>query len=273
MNNLRNRFLNIVWSILLSGPVLIGQTTDSLQLHQSLPVMASLAAADNLDQVYVMTLQNNLEKYAADGSLLARFSNNRLGTAAALDVSNPLNILVWYPSFRTIIFLGRSLTPAGELNLVDAGFPEVRTVAMARDGNLWLYDETQFRLRKISPEGAVLFSSQDLNLVQHERLDIHCLADDGSAVYASDPGNGILVFDAYGQFQRILPWKGVRHFSIEQQHLNFIEGNSVHSKQPRGWGGRHFLLPENARNGQLPRWLSGNHLLVQDGPLLQVYHF
>ena len=66
---------------------------DSFVAVLSLPVQARCAEADQFGNVYVLTTANALEKYAPDGRLLTRYSNNRLGPAARVDVSNPLKVM------------------------------------------------------------------------------------------------------------------------------------------------------------------------------------
>jgi hypothetical protein len=193
-----------------------GQTADSLPCSGELPVAARWAMVNVLDQVCVIRPDNAIEKYTLDGRLLARYSDNRSGTAYALDVSNPLKTLVWYADFRMVVFLDRSFTPLGALNLIQAGFPEVRTVAVAQDGQLWLYDEVRFRLVKLDAEGRLLYESQPLNQMTGQRVAIACIRERDGRVWASDPGLGWLEFDAYAQFQRLVPAEGVGEFEVQE---------------------------------------------------------
>lgn len=245
--------------------------TDTLRLSLSLPAQARYATADNLGFIYLVTQQNAIEKYTPDGRLLTRYTNNRLGAAAMLDVSNPLKILVWYGDFRTVVFLDRSLTLLGELNLISAGYPEVRAIATAQDGNLWLYDEIRFQLRKISPGGEVLFESQAMNQLFADRLQIVCLHDDGNEVLASDTTAGVLQFDIYAQFQRILPWKGVAAFLVEQNRLVFAGAGVLHFEHLQALSSLTLPLPATARAEGGRFWLAPQRVFVQNGEQLEMW--
>ncbi len=209
--------------------ILAQDTADSFSISLVLPGGTYFATADNLGNVYRITTSNSVEKYAPDGRLLTRYSNNRLGKATVLDVTNPLKTLVWYAEFRTVLFLDRSLTALGELNLLQAGYPEVRTVASSRDGNLWIYDEVAFRLRKITPEGAQLYESQHLGQLFVEKISILGMKESDNRLYASDAGLGVLVFDAFAQFQeQYFPEHTGATFDVRQDLLYFIDSTHLY---------------------------------------------
>jgi hypothetical protein len=268
-------FKGAIWAIALALTLTTHAQTpaDSLRLLDSLPVQAAFATADNLGNIYVITPQNAVEKYSPDGTFQFRYTNNRLGEAAWLDVTNPLKVLVWYADFRTVVFLNRSLTALGELNLIRAGYPEVRTVAAAADGNLWLYDEVAFQLKKVTPEGQTKFESQALNLLQSERIAISCIRDKGAEVLASDAELGVLRFDVYAQFQQLLPWKGIVRFAVRRNTLAYLSPDAVHIEQLQVSASRSLPLPEAVRQAGRISWIAPGLLLVQNGDLLELWQW
>jgi hypothetical protein len=259
----------LLFCLLFSGSLQGQNPVDSLRLLDSLPVQAYFATADNLGNTYLITDQNTIEKYTPDGKMLARYSNNRLGAAAWLDATNPLKVLVWYADFRTVIFLNRSLTELGELNLISAGYPEVRTVAAAVDGNLWLYDEVAFQLKKVTPEGQTKFESQALNLIQAARINFSCIRDKGQEVFATDAELGIFQFDVYAQFQKTLPLKTVSTFALRRNQLAYKTQTAIHIEQLHTFATRQLTLPLSATREGARSWLAPGRLLVQNGAVLE----
>lgn len=239
---------------------------DSFRLQQSLAVAARFATTDNIGNIYVITITNTIEKYAPDGRLLTRYSNRRFGEASYLDVANPLKVLVWYADFRMVVFLDRSLTLLGALNLIEAGYPEVRTVAAAPDGRIWVYDEVNFRLVKITQEGEKLLESQPLSQVMATAPRIACIRDDNERVCASDVEQGLLYFDAYGQFQTLIPRKGVGLFQMNGAGFAWVDLPRLYHAPWRGPGRDPLLL-----EGTHPAWLSGHYLLRAGAAMLEVY--
>lgn len=239
---------------------------DSFRLQQNLPVAARFATADNIGNIYVITVNNTIEKYAPDGRLLTRYSNRRYGEASYLDVANPLKVLVWYADFRMVVFLDRSLTLLGALNLIEVGYPEVRTVAAAPDGRIWLYDEVNFRLVKITQEGEKLLESQPLSQVLATAPHIACIRDDNERVCASDAEQGLLHFDAYGQFQALIPRKGIGLFQMNGAGYAWVDLPHLYHAPWRGPARDPMLL-----EGTRPAWLCGHYLLRAGASTLEVY--
>ncbi|TNE51648.1 MAG: hypothetical protein EP344_16470 [Bacteroidetes bacterium] len=256
------------------GPALqcIAQApADTFRLVRTIPVTARYAANDNLDNLYLISPQNSVEKYSPDGTLLARYSNNRLGMATWLDVTNPMKILIWYPDFRTVVFLNRSLTELGTLNLIEAGLPEVQSLAAAVDGNVWLYDEVAFKLIKITPDGERRFESQALNQLRPERISFRTIRDNGSEVLASDPETGLFWFDTYGQYVRTLPEKGIYNFVLEQDQWTHLTQDTLHQQQLRAFAGKTIPIPAKCRPSDTTVWLTPGRLLIQQPQALEIW--
>lgn len=163
------------------------------------------AVADHLGQVYRITTANGIEKYSPEGKMLVQYTGQREGRADYLDVVNPMKILVWYRDFRTVVILDRNLTVLGSMNFMQAGFPEVKTVASSRDGHLWIYDEVLFRLIKVTQEGAVLYQGPHLGQWYDRQVRITHMEESDTRLYAMDSNYGLLVFDAFGQPRGAFP--------------------------------------------------------------------
>lgn len=253
--------------------ILSQSSTDTLRLLQTLPVSATYAATDNLSNLYVITPGNAIEKYAPDGRRLARYSNNRLGQAARLDVSNPLKVLVWYADFRTAVMLDRSLTELGELNLIAAGYPEVRTVAAAQDGSIWLYDEVNFRLVKITPDGEKRCESQAMNLLEPVPNRPSCIREGNDRVLMADSLQGVFVFDLFAQFDRIFtPQHPVVDFQIVDNQLHYLADNRIIKEHIQVRASRTVHLSPAIRERNIAM-LSNERLLVLERDAVKVYAY
>ncbi len=82
-------FFSLLWVVSRCSGQTPDRAADSFSLLLNLPVQARFATADNLGHLYLITATNAVEKYAPDGRLLTRYSNNRLGWAAGLVSSRP----------------------------------------------------------------------------------------------------------------------------------------------------------------------------------------
>jgi len=244
---------------------------DSCRLLFNIPRQAVYATADHLSNIYLIAADNSIEKYDSTGLRVARFTNNRLGQAASLDVTNPLKILVWFADFQTVVTLDRTLNEMGQLNLIDAGLPAVRCVAMAQDGNIWVYDDAGFRLLKISTSGIILLESQPMNMVFPKRMAATCIRDNGEMVFISDPEQGISAFDQYGFLLRTYPDLKTNRFEALQNWLVFLDKDFLRFEHLNRFQALKITLPASARAAGANVWASGTHVFVQHGDDLEVY--
>lgn len=227
--------------------VLCAQTPDSTQVPALLvPEAAVFAAADQIGNLYLIDAQAALLKYAPDGRLTARYSNNRLGAPALVDVTNPLKILLWYPDFGTAVLLDRSLTELGLLDLNAAGYPALRLIASAQDGNLWIYDEIGFKLRKISPDGHSLYESAPLNMALEQNPAFRAIRDEGNRVLVADAAQGLLLFDVYAQFQRVLLRRTAADFQVSGNTICLLDRDFLSLTDLRSFQTRNLPLPPGA---------------------------
>jgi hypothetical protein len=221
--------------------------------------------------VYLITNADAIAKYARDDLSVQLYTNNQLGPPVGIDAGNPMKIMVWYADFRTVVFLDRNMTELGRLDLQAAGFPNVRTIAATPDGNLWTYDESAFKVRKLAPDGTVLLESPDLSVFTRQRLYITCIRDDGNQVYLSNPAEGLMILDAYAQSCRTRMMKKLGDFQIIGNLLYTITGNSLHIEDLKAFTATDIALPGPFSSGL--RWLGFHRLMVQYEGKLSVLSF
>ncbi len=244
---------------------------DSCRYLFQIKQRAILVTADHLSNIYLIAENQQIEKYDSTGRRVAYYSNNRLGNADWMDVSNPLKILVWFADFQTIIMLDRTLNEIGRLNLLEINLNTVRCVAMAQDGNIWLYDDAGFLLRKITTAGEVILEGQPMNLVFPKRFTATCIRDNGETVCISDPEQGIAAFDQYGYLLRTYPDCLTNHFELYQNWLVFLGNGYLQLEQMNRFQSLKIPLPASARTAGDLIWASGRLIFIQNGEALEVY--
>ncbi len=258
--------------ILLWFLPLVAKAQDTCVWLHLIPKTADFATADHLSNTYLIQ-GFELEKYDSTGRLVTRYSNNRLGTPAFLDVSNPLKIMAWYADFQTAVFLDRNLTELGSVNLNQAGYPAVRCLASSADGNLWAYDEATSYLLKLSTAGEKLLESQPLNLEFAQRFAPTCIRDDGGqAVFLSDPLQGVAIFDPFAQMNKVLLIKGLTQFEVENGQLIYTKNNRIQMENWRGLSVRQIPFPTPSPGAAMIGF-SRNRLFWKTLSGVEVYQF
>lgn len=183
--------------------------------------------ADRMDQLYAVTPLQEVLLYGRKGGLLFRYSNNRLGAIGWIDVSNPLRILVYYPGFMKAVLLDRTLTELAVIDLADLGKPLASAVALSSDNQLWVWDAATYSLSKMDIQGRVLQEGPSFALMPGIPPTVNFLLEYEQQVYANAPGQGVLVFDAFGQYLQTLPlteWEG---FGVQNGVLFSHRNNQV----------------------------------------------
>ena len=185
------------------------------------------AYIDHLGQVYLVSPKNELFKFDMSGKQLFHFTNNSLGDLAFVDVSNPLQLTLFYPDLNQVILLDRTLNPLAQIDLNRQGFFNVTALCSARDGNLWLFDADQLALVKIGLRGNVLFRSRNLQLNFANHLPFDFLREQKGRLFAhSQSTNKVLCFDIQGNY--LHTWsEAPSFFQLDGDRLYFIENGHV----------------------------------------------
>jgi len=140
------------------------QTDSTPEMHGKILGKAHFYITDRLCNIYLIDADYQIVKYTPAGKETYRYNNNRLDRPTFIDATDPFNIMVFYPDYQTIILLDRTMTHTATLNFSDFDFFNVNAVAFSSDNKLWVYDELNFRLKKVDRNGKTIQESDDLSL-------------------------------------------------------------------------------------------------------------
>lgn len=162
---------------------------------------------DNLDNIYLITEGNRLKKINTNGDSVAVFNDvKRYSNPFSIDVTNPLKTLLYYKNFSTIVTLDRLLATRNTINLRTQNIFLVNSISLSYDNNIWLFDEEDFKLKKIDEQGKLLQETTGWRLLFDTVPSPVKIIDRDNFVYLYDPENGFYVFDYYGTFKNRLPF-------------------------------------------------------------------
>ena len=219
-----------------AAPTPAGDTND--------PPAARLFTTDQLRQVYIGTPTNALIKLDPNLQEVFRYTNNRLGLLAQLDVSNPFSVLLYYPDYNTAITLDRTLNETGRLNLLEQGLVQVNAIGLSSDNQIWVYDELNNQLRKLSATGEGELASDDLSLLLGKDIRPNFLTARNRRVYLNDPEVGVLVFDLFGQYLKTIDILGLTDFQVLEDQLLYVRDGRLERFQLTSLLFQTIELPE-----------------------------
>jgi hypothetical protein len=217
---------------LLSTTAFITEGKGGPLLH-TLPRTARYFTVDKLQQVYLVDEDNAVYKYSPDGKELFYYNNNTRGKLGYIDVTDPFNLLLFYPGLQTVATLNRTLNETGVLPLFSAGIVNATAIGLAVDNNVWVYDQANFQLKKVGQDGQVLLTSDNLSAQLIQAPQATQLTVQNNMLYLNCPGQGIFVFDNFGQFHQLLPYETAEEIQLLGNRLVLYEAGQVRVYNPR----------------------------------------
>ena len=120
------------------------------------------------------------------------------------------------------------LTLRNSMNLRKQGIFSVNAIANAYDNNIWVFDEQDFTLKKISEQGKLLQQTNDMRMFPGATPQVSSITDHNNFVYLYDKALGFFVFDYYGTYKSNLPFKNWANISFSGNNLYGFENNRLH---------------------------------------------
>ncbi|MGI8951937.1 MAG: hypothetical protein ACR2FN_10180 [Chitinophagaceae bacterium] len=219
MATLKNIFFFI---LLLSSLQGFANADTTLRLHQTKIIQGNFSDfyVDNLGNVYLITSTNQIKKINSNGDSLAVFNDvKRYGNIFLMDVTNPLKILVYYKDFSTVIILDRFLNAVNTIDLRQSGILQAKAIALSYDGNIWVFDELNGKLKKVDENGNILLESSDFRLLFSDPFNPTKIIDNSGQLYLYDEKKGWLLFDYYGAFKKQFPFTNWKDVQVKDNRL------------------------------------------------------
>ncbi len=199
---------------------------------------------DVLGNLYLISNDNQLKKLKANGDSVAIFNDvKKYGNPTLIDVSNPLKILLYYKSYSTVVILDRFLSLRNSINFRKGNIFKAKTIATSYDNNIWLFDEQDYKLKKIKDDGTLLSETNDWRQIFDEVPNLTEMIDRDGAVYLHDIQKGFYVFDYYGSLKNNLPFKNWLHVAVANNKIMGFENNSLQSYELNTLTLKSYTLP------------------------------
>ncbi len=200
---------------------------------------------DNLDNLYLITENNQLKKITANGDSVAVFNDvKKYGNPSFIDVTNPLKTLLYYKNYATIITLDRFLTIRNSINLRKNNIFYVNNVTLSYDNYIWIFDEEDYKLKKIDEDGKLLQSTADWRMLFDSVPAPVNIIDKNNFVYLYDPEKGFYIFDYYGAFKNRLAFLNWTNVEVSGNTVYGFINNKLFSYELKSLLLKEYQLPE-----------------------------
>lgn len=213
--------------ILLAMMGKIAHAADSISIIKVIPMQSRIMTVDELGNVYVVRNDNSLIRFNEYGDSSAFYRSVQNGDIGAIDATNPMRILVYYPTYFRVVILDRQLSQKNDLDLRTLNVPPTSVVAASADGNLWIYDRFNARLKKIDEQLNEIVQSNDLRLEAQTVAVPAFMVERNWKVFLCDPRKGIFTFDRYGNYINTLEIYDVAYLQVYGSQLIYRHRDSL----------------------------------------------
>lgn len=213
--------------LFLAFAVLFVSESRAQTLLKTIPIAsANLMTTDELGNVYVLSEGRNITKWNRDGDSLCNYRTASNHQILALDASNPLELFVVQARTNKLFILDRLLTPKMELDLGKIGVMNFDALAQSRDGNFWVYDNLQQKLKKFDRQLRLVAESNDLRTEHRLFLTPKQIEERSERVLVADV-SGNYIFDRYGTLVQALHFSEYKNFQLVADMLIGFDGKKL----------------------------------------------
>jgi len=233
-------------------------------------VQPARLTTDRLGNAYVL-IENQILQFGTDGKPKANFSESNLGVIGAVDVTNPMKILLFYPDFAKVILLDNKLAFTSDIEFRQFGINQPLVVCWSEENGYWVFDREDDLLKKIDMNLQVVIRSGSLTQLIGYQVQPTMMIQSNGFIYMNNPTSGILIFDRYGEYFKTLPYKNLNSFQIIGREILFTLDNKLMRVDTKTGVEKEVLLP--AKNAIINARIEQNELYLLTTDSLKFYSF
>lgn len=242
------------------------------RFYKKVPYPVAYFATNLAGELYTINLDNRLKKYNINGDSVGVFNDvKKFGRLSYVSAQNPWRTVLFYENFQTIVLLDKYLNNLGSINLRDKNIFNVKAVAGSYDNNIWVFDGREFKIKKMDDNGNILMSSDDFRQLFDDVPVPEWIGDSDGLLYLYDSARGFYVFDYYGAFKVLLPFKGWRSAFVNRKDLIGFDDSYYYQYTPPVPVPSEKPLPAELKNADLIS-ISAQKAYILKDKVLSIYN-
>ncbi len=189
--------------------------------------------------------QGTITLYDTAGAVLQRYASPKVAPVTLLEGWQTLRVFAFHREIQAYTLLDRWLAPVAEqVSLGQTASTEIgyaRVATLAADNQLWIFDDTDFSIKKYDPATRQVALRVPLELILNPaNYQVEFMREYQNLLFLVDRNYGILVFDNMGNLRRKLAAKGNSFFGFTGNEIYFIEPGrlrllNLYTGQERYW--------------------------------------
>jgi hypothetical protein len=199
------------------------------KLIAKIDTVASLAAIDNFDNIFLVTPKNEVLKFNSNGKFLWNYTNNSYGKISQLDVTDPLRVILYYPDYQQLVVLNNTLSEINKFSFNNNPNQMITAVASSNNNGFWVYDSVNRELKKLSNN-----FTEDLNtgnIYQRDGLNPQStfMINSNEYLLMNDGDKGIQIFDRFGNFFKTAVVPATKQFDVDGHTIYYTKNGELNS--------------------------------------------
>lgn len=148
----------------------------------------------------------SITKYSANFDSLFTYSPSKVGDVTLLESGSGLVIFAFYDFFQEYVLTDRFLSRPTRTQLSNSSIDYVDIATQSSDNNIWLVENSGFRLIKYNVALKRIEFETALNtIIDSSNSNLTFIKEYQNQVFLVDENSGIYIFDNLGNFSKLLP--------------------------------------------------------------------
>ncbi len=243
--------------------------TAQTRLQETIREEASMVMADALGNIYWVN-QGSLTKYNPNTKTTSRYTNRRFGAISSVDVSDPLNIIVYFRDFGKLILLDNHLNEKdpGRSSQDVFAFENPSVLCGSRQEWFWAYFPLSSRLKRYDYRFNVMARSPVIHQLLPEFDQPVFMTESRNRVYLSDFFSGVAVFDKFADYLFLINIPGISRFQVFGNALVYLKNDKLKIFDFLLEEENVFLLPQTR---VISAWVQGKQLILLNPEGIHIY--
>ncbi len=188
------------------------------------------AEFDLQGNLYLSAMEGSIIKFDTSYHKLVAYTTEKMIPVTSLDVTNRFRIFGYYKNNQSYILLDQNFKILNENSMDPRLVGNGVAACYASDHTIWIFDDLDFSIKKLNPSlNQVIIDIQLPLLVEANQFVIIQLEEYQNRIYVNNLGNGVYVFDTFGNFLKELKISTRHIFKIFNEKLYYIDHSRIKS--------------------------------------------
>ncbi|MBK0382881.1 hypothetical protein I5M32_07905 [Pedobacter sp. SD-b] len=217
----------MIFFYLLMVSISLKVDAQEYQFIAKIDTVAKIVTLDNLGNLFVVTPKNEVLKFSPQGKFLWNYTNKTFGEVSQIDVTDPLRVILYYQTYQQIVVLNNNLSEISKFTFNQNPNLQITLVASANNNGLWVYDQINRELRKLSNN--FIDDLKSGNIYQRNGFDMQAnfMLTDDDYIYLNDQKEGVRIFDRFGNFYKTAVIYPQKNFEVNDKEIYFMKDKSL----------------------------------------------